>query len=58
MLANVADEMSEPERTEELLDGIPGAFERAALGARQANEGNVVAVDELSQDRDGVQPSD
>jgi hypothetical protein len=31
----------------ELLDGIPGAFERAQLGLEQARAGETIAVDEL-----------
>jgi len=31
----------------ELLDGIPGAFERAQLGLEQARAGKTIAVDEL-----------
>jgi hypothetical protein len=31
----------------ELLDGIPGAFERAQLGLEQARAGETIAYDEL-----------
>jgi len=31
----------------DLLDGIPGAFERAQLGLEQARAGETVALDEL-----------
>src|SRR5215207_10533835 len=31
----------------ELLDGIPGAFERAQLGLEQAQAGETVALDDL-----------
>lgn len=31
----------------ELLDGIPGAYERAQLGLRQAQAGETVSLDEL-----------
>jgi hypothetical protein len=31
----------------ELLDGIPGAFERAQVGLEQARSGQTVALDEL-----------
>jgi hypothetical protein len=31
----------------ELLDGIPGAFERAELGLDQARSGQTIALDEL-----------
>lgn len=31
----------------ELLDGIPGAFERAQLGLAQARAGKTIAVDDL-----------
>jgi hypothetical protein len=31
----------------ELLDGIPGAFERAQVGLEQASSGNTVSLDDL-----------
>jgi hypothetical protein len=31
----------------ELLDGIPGAYERAQLGLRQATAGETISLDEL-----------
>jgi hypothetical protein len=31
----------------ELLDGIPGAFERAQLGLEQARAGETISLDEL-----------
>jgi hypothetical protein len=31
----------------ELLDGIPGAYERAQLGLKQANAGETVSLDDL-----------
>jgi hypothetical protein len=31
----------------ELLDGIPGAFERAQLGLEQARSGETIALDDL-----------
>lgn len=31
----------------ELLDGIPGAFERAELGRAQARSGDTIALDDL-----------
>ena len=31
----------------ELLDGIPGAYERAQLGLKQAKAGETVSLDEL-----------
>jgi len=31
----------------ELLDGIPGAFERAQLGLEQASSGQTVSLDDL-----------
>jgi hypothetical protein len=31
----------------ELLDGIPGAFERAQVGREQASSGNTVSLDDL-----------
>ncbi|MGI8579180.1 MAG: hypothetical protein ACR2K9_01340 [Solirubrobacteraceae bacterium] len=34
-------------RIVDLLDGIPGAYERAQLGVRQAASGGTVSLDEL-----------
>jgi hypothetical protein len=34
-------------RVAELLDGIPGAYERAELGLEQAYSGETVSLDEL-----------
>jgi hypothetical protein len=31
----------------QLLDGIPGAFERASLGLERARKGETIALDEL-----------
>ena len=31
----------------ELLDGIPGAFERAQLGLEQARKGRTISLDDL-----------
>ena len=31
----------------ELLDGIPGAYERAKLGSEQASRGETISLDEL-----------
>jgi hypothetical protein len=41
------DADSDPRRVTELLDGIPGAFERAELGREQAREGSGTPVEEL-----------
>ena len=37
----------DPRSVVELLDAIPGAYERAQLGLRQAHAGDTVALDEL-----------
>jgi hypothetical protein len=37
----------DPRSVVELLDGIPGAHERAQLGLRQARAGDTVALDDL-----------
>lgn len=36
-----------PGNVVELLDGIPGAWDRIALGREQAERGRVIALDEL-----------
>jgi hypothetical protein len=48
LLSNALDE-ADPHAPNvvELLDGIPGAYERAALGLRQAKAGRTVSLDEL-----------
>jgi hypothetical protein len=48
----------EPEEVEAVLAGIPGAFERAQAGARQAAEGDVIALDELARTTDNERPGD
>ena len=48
LLANALDEADPDARNVvELLDGIPGAYERAQLGLEQANAGQTVPLDEL-----------
>ncbi len=37
----------DPKDVVELLDGIPGAFERAQLGLEQARSGHTIALDQL-----------
>jgi predicted transcriptional regulator len=37
----------DPANVVALLDGTPGAFERAQLGLRQAKAGETVSIDEL-----------
>lgn len=40
--------ISDAETLASILDGIPGAHERAALGLRQARTGETIPLDELS----------
>jgi hypothetical protein len=48
LLANAIDEADPAARNVvDLLDGIPGAYERAQLGLRQAKTGETVGLDEL-----------
>lgn len=48
LLSQAIDEADvDPRHVVELLDGIPGAFERAQLGLEQARAGETIAVDEL-----------
>jgi hypothetical protein len=48
LLSSALDEADPDARTvTALLDGIPGAFEEAQLGLRQAGEGKTVPLDEL-----------
>jgi len=48
LLASALDEADpDPRHVAELLDGIPGAHERAQLGRRQAKAGETVPLDEL-----------
>ena len=43
----IEDADPDPRDIAALLDGIPGAYERAQLGLRQAQEGRTVPLDEL-----------
>ena len=48
LLATALDEADpDPRSIAALLDAIPGAYERARLGADQARRGETVALDEL-----------
>ncbi len=48
LLAQALEEADpDPRNIVELLDGIPGAFERAQLGRRQAQARQTVSLDEL-----------
>lgn len=48
LLSSALDEADPDARNVvELLDGIPGAFERAQLGLEQAHAGETVALDDL-----------
>jgi len=48
LLSNALDEADADARNVvELLDNIPGAYERAQLGLEQARTGQTVALDEL-----------
>ena len=48
LLSSALDEADPDARNvTELLDAIPGAYERALLGSEQARRGETVAVDEL-----------
>ncbi len=48
LLAHALDEADpDPRNVVELLDGIPGAYERAQLGLRQARVGQTVSLDQL-----------
>jgi hypothetical protein len=49
MLRAALDEADpDPDRAAELLDGIPGALERARLGLQRAREGHVVPLDDFA----------
>lgn len=41
------DAGADPRHVVELLDGIPGAYERAQVGLEQARAGRTVALDDL-----------
>jgi hypothetical protein len=48
LLAHALDETdADPRHIGDLLDAIPGAFERAQLGLEQAREGETVPLDQL-----------
>jgi hypothetical protein len=48
LLSNALDEADPDARNVvELLDGIPGAYERAQLGLQQAKAGETVSLDDL-----------
>ena len=48
LLAHALDETdADPRHIGDLLDAIPGAFERAQLGLQQAHQGKTVPLDEL-----------
>jgi hypothetical protein len=48
LLAHALDETdADPRHVADLLDRIPGAFERAQLGLAQARAGETVALDDL-----------
>lgn len=48
LLAQALDEADpDPRHIAALLDGLPGAFERAQLGREQAQAGETVPLDEL-----------
>jgi hypothetical protein len=48
LLSSALDDADpDPRNIAALLDGIPGAYERAQLGMRQAAEGRAIPLDEL-----------
>ncbi len=48
LLSTALDEVDpDAQNVVELLDGMPGAFERAQLGLEQARAGDTVALDDL-----------
>jgi hypothetical protein len=48
LLATALDEADpDPRTVADVLDSIPGAWDRAQLGLRQARTGDTLAVDEL-----------
>lgn len=48
LLATALEEVDgDPRNIVALLDGLPGAFDRAQLGLRQAEAGETITVDEL-----------
>jgi hypothetical protein len=51
LLSSALDEADPDPRTiTALLDGIPGAYERAQLGLRQVEEGKTVPLDALTSE--------
>jgi hypothetical protein len=48
LLAHALDDADpDPRNVVDLLDGIPGAYERAQLGLRQARAGRTISLDQL-----------
>jgi hypothetical protein len=48
LLSSALDEADpDPRHVAALLDGIPGAFERAQLGLERARQGDTIPLDEL-----------
>jgi len=48
LLSSALDDANpEARNVVELLDGIPGAYDRAGLGLRQAKAGETISLDEL-----------
>lgn len=48
LLASALEELDpDPANVAALLDGIPGAFERAQLGLQQAQRGDTIPLEEL-----------
>lgn len=48
LLSSAIDDADpDPKNVVDLLDGIPGAYERAQLGLRQAKTGETVRLDEF-----------
>lgn len=48
LLSSALDDLGpDPRNVVELLDGTPGAFERAQLGLKQAQAGQTIRLDEL-----------
>ena len=48
LLTHALDETdADPRHVVDVLDGIPGAYERAELGRRQAQAGETIPLDEL-----------
>jgi hypothetical protein len=48
LLSHALDEADpDPRHVADLLDGIPGAYERALVGRRQAKAGKTIPLDDL-----------